>query len=63
MICYKKHNKVLILAKSKLNSIETPMSQALIDLDISNEEFKAIVNKKSMCKSKKILEVQKVVMN
>ena len=33
-----------MLAKSKLNSIETLMSQALIDLDISHEEFKTIVN-------------------
>ena len=29
-----------MLAKSKLTSIETQMSQALIDLDISHEEFK-----------------------
>ena len=35
-----------MLAKSKLNSIETLMSQALIDLDISHEEFKTIVNGK-----------------
>ena len=35
-----------MLAKSKLDSIETLMSQALIDLDISCEEFKAIVNEK-----------------
>ena len=28
-----------MLAKSKLNSIETLISQALIDLDISHEEF------------------------
>ena len=42
----KKHNKILILAKSKLNSIETLMSQALIDLNISHEEFKTIVNEK-----------------
>ena len=28
----KKHNKIIMLAKSKLNSIETLMSQALIDL-------------------------------
>ena len=35
-----------MLAKSKLNSIETLMSQALIDLDISYEEFKTIVNEK-----------------
>ena len=42
----KKHNKIIILAKSKLNSIETLMSQALIDLDISHEEFKTIANEK-----------------
>ena len=35
-----------MLAKSKLNSIETLMSQALIDLDISHKEFKSIVNEK-----------------
>ena len=35
-----------MLAKKKLNSIETLMSQALIDLDLSHEEFKAIVNEK-----------------
>ena len=28
-----------MLAKCKLNSIETLISQALIDLDISREEF------------------------
>ena len=33
-----------MLAKSKLNSIETLISQALIDLEISHEEFKATVN-------------------
>ena len=35
-----------MLAKSKLISIETLMSQALIDLEISHEEFKTIVNEK-----------------
>ena len=35
-----------MLAKSKLNSIETLISQALIDLEISHEEFKTIVNEK-----------------
>ena len=39
----KKHSKILMFAKSKLNSIESLMSQALIDLDISHEEFKTIV--------------------
>ena len=37
---------IVTLAKSKLNSIETLMSQALIDLEITHEEFKAIVNEK-----------------
>ena len=40
----KKHTKIVMLAKSKLNSIETLMLQTLIDLDISHEEFKVIVN-------------------
>ena len=40
----KKHNEILILAKSKLNSIQTLMSQALIDLNISHEKFKTIVS-------------------
>ena len=40
----KKHNETVMLAKSKLNSIETLMSQPLIDLNISHEEFKTIVN-------------------
>ena len=42
----KKHNRIAMLAKSKLNSVETLVSQALIDLDISHEEFKTIVNEK-----------------
>ena len=42
----KKPNKIVMLAKSKVNSIETLMSQALIDLDICHEEFKTIVNEK-----------------
>ena len=35
----KKHNKILMLAKSKFNSIDTLISRALIDMDISHEEF------------------------
>ena len=35
-----------MLAKSKLNSIETLVSQALIDIEISHEEFNAIIRKK-----------------
>ena len=39
----KKHDKIVMLAKSKLNSIETLISQALIDIDISHEEFVTIL--------------------
>ena len=35
-----------MLAKSKLNGIETLISQALIDTEISHEEFITILNKK-----------------
>ena len=35
-----------MLPKSKLNSINTLISQALIDMDISQEEFIAILKKK-----------------
>ena len=42
----KKHNKIVMLAKSKLNSIETLISEGLIDLGIRHEEFKAIINEK-----------------
>ena len=42
----KKHKKIVVLAKNKLNSIEILICQALIDLGSSHEEFKTIVNKK-----------------
>ena len=42
----KKHHKILILAKSKLNSIEALVSQALVDMEISHEEFMAIFKEK-----------------
>ena len=42
----KKHDKILIMAKSKLNSIETLISQALIDMEITHEEFIAVFKKK-----------------
>ena len=43
----KKHDKILMLAKSKLNSFETLVSQALIDMEISREEFITILNEKN----------------
>ena len=43
----KNHNKILLLAKSKLDSIKTLVSQALIDMEISHEEFITILNETS----------------
>ena len=42
----KKHDKILMLAKSKLDSIETLVSQAFIDMEISHEEFFTILKEK-----------------
>ena len=44
----KKHDKILMLAKSKLSSIEILVSQALIDMEISHEEFNTILKKKKI---------------
>ena len=46
----KEHYKTVMLAKSKLNSIGTLISQALIDLEISHEEFKTIAKEKKSMK-------------
>ena len=43
----RKYDKILMLSKSKLNSIETSVSQILIDMDISHEEFITILKEKS----------------
>ena len=37
-----------MLAKIKLDSIETLVSQALIDIEISQEEFNAIIREKKI---------------
>ena len=43
----KKHNKIIALARSKLNIIETLISQALTDFDISHEEVSKIIYEKN----------------
>ena len=40
----KKHDRIVLLAKSKLNSIEVLISKALIDSNISHDEFVLINN-------------------
>ena len=50
----KKHNKVVKLARSKLNSIESKISEALINNKINHEDFMTILNKEK--KNRKLKE-------
>ena len=45
-----------MLAKSKLNSIETLISQALIDIEISHEEFIGIIEGKDREDKRKFMK-------
>ena len=40
----KKHNKIVMLARSKLNSIESKISEALINNEVSHEDIMTIIN-------------------
>ena len=52
----KKHNKIIALAKNKLNTIDTLLSSALNDSEISHEEFSNIITETKFMKIlKKIL--------
>ena len=58
----KKHDQILMLAKSKYNSIEALISQALNDIDISHKEFISILNEKNNYeKMKEDMVEQKIV--
>ena len=40
----KKHNKIVMLARSKLNSTESKISEALLNNKITHEDFTTIIN-------------------
>ena len=40
----KKHSEIVMLVRRKLNSIESKISKALIDNEISHEDFETIIN-------------------
>ena len=42
-----------MLARSKLNSIESKVSEALINHEISHEDFMAIINEEKKCRELK----------
>ena len=57
-----KHDQTLMFAKSKYNSIEAIISQALNDIDISRKEVITILNEKNKYeKMKEDIEEQKIV--
>ena len=51
-----KHDKILMLAKSKLNSIENLISQALIEMEINHEKFDYIYDYEGEKKYEKMQE-------
>ena len=58
-----KHNKIAMLARSKLNSIESKISKALMDNEISHEDFETIINEqkkyRELKESIRMLSIQK----
>ena len=40
----KKYNKIVMLTRNKLNSIESKISEALINNEISYEDFMTVIN-------------------
>ena len=55
----KKHNKVM-LARSNLNSIENKISEALINSEISHEDFTTIINEEKIyCELKESIRMMK----
>ena len=55
----KKHNKIITLAKDKLNIIDMLLSNALNDLKISHEEFSNIMNDKNAYENMKNISQEK----
>ena len=55
----KKHNKIITLAKDKLNMIYKSLSSALNDLKISHEEFSNITTEKNEYENMKNLNQEK----
>ena len=47
----KKHNKIIVLAKNQLNTIDTLLSSALNDSEISHEEFSNIITQANIYKN------------
>ena len=53
----KKHDRILMMAKSKLDSIKSLISQALNDMEISHKEFVTILKETDEYEKRKVLRV------
>ena len=54
----KKYKKIVMLARSKLNSIESKLSEALTNNDISHEDFMTILNEEKKYRELKETRVE-----
>ena len=54
----KKHNKIIALAKHKLNTIDLLLSSALNDSEISHEEFTNIITETNIYENMKELTIE-----
>ena len=51
----KKHNKIIMIARCKLESIESKISEALINYQISHEDFITIINEERNYRELKVI--------
>ena len=49
----KKHNKIVMLARSKFNHIESKITEALINNEIGHEDFMTIINEEKTSRTKR----------
>ena len=54
----KKHNKIIALAKNKLNAIDRLLSSALNDSEISHEEFTNLITETNIYENIKELTIE-----
>ena len=59
----KKHNKIVMLARNKLNSIESKISEALINNETKHEDFETIIDEekkyRKLKESIKMMNIQR----
>ena len=60
----KKYNKIVMLARNKLNSIESKISEMLVNNQISHEDFMTIINEernnRELKESIRMMEVKRI---